>query len=507
MLAGVESGEFDAVVSWSFDRLTRNRRDTVKLIETCQAHATTIAMVRGSDMDMSTPGDRWVADMLAGVARHEIEQKSDRQKRAALQLARSGHPPAGPIPFGFLPDRLTHHPEQSAAIRDAYSSLLAGATLAGVARSWNAAGLLSGRPIETGPRPRPLSLWRAETVRALLLKPRNAGLRAFNGEIIGTGEWDPIVAEETWRAVVALLSDPGRRGAPPAARHLLSGVALCGTCGAPVVAGSTTPTYFSYRCNSRGHVARRGDHADAYVAGGTIEGVTHPGLVVARLSRPDAVDLLPREDGPDVAALRDRAQALRAKLDGLAVQFADDVITESQLRTMTTRTRENLADAQAELAVAGRTSVVGPPVTAPDVVAVWAGLDVDRKRAVIDTLMTITLHPPGRGARYFDPATLEVTPKGMDAMIAVVRTERTHRRRPGADLCRRDDLVCRVARGRGLGSDVPTAPGVSRGVADATDVGVRSPGGRVRVDVACPCGVAGFGALLGWRAVAGLGEP
>ncbi len=146
LLAGVESGEFDAVVSWSFDRLTRNRRDTVKLIETCQAHATTIAMVRGSDMDMSTPGDRWVADMLAGVARHEIEQKSDRQKRAALQLARSGHPPAGPIPFGFLPDRLTHHPEQSAAIRDAYSSLLAGATLAGVARSWNAAGFyLVGR--------------------------------------------------------------------------------------------------------------------------------------------------------------------------------------------------------------------------------------------------------------------------------------------------------------------------------------------------------------------------
>jgi site-specific DNA recombinase len=45
---------------------------------------------------------------------------------------------------------------------------------------------------------------------------------------------------------------------------------------------------------------------------------------------------------------------------------------------------------------------------------VWdAMLDqgTDRCRAVINSLMTITLHPPGPGARRFDPATIEIVPK------------------------------------------------------------------------------------------------
>ena len=38
------------------------------------------------------------------------------------------------------------------------------------------------------------------------------------------------------------------------------------------------------------------------------------------------------------------------------------------------------------------------------------GLDLSRKRAVIKTLMAVTLHSPGRGARLpFDPATVTVT--------------------------------------------------------------------------------------------------
>lgn len=44
------------------------------------------------------------------------------------------------------------------------------------------------------------------------------------------------------------------------------------------------------------------------------------------------------------------------------------------------------------------------------------GLDISRKRAVIKTLMTITLDSPGRGARgAFDPATVEVAWRQPDA--------------------------------------------------------------------------------------------
>lgn len=47
---------------------------------------------------------------------------------------------------------------------------------------------------------------------------------------------------------------------------------------------------------------------------------------------------------------------------------------------------------------------------AQNAAAVWEDLDLSRQRAVIRTLMTITLLSPGQGARRpFDPGTVQVT--------------------------------------------------------------------------------------------------
>jgi hypothetical protein len=43
---------------------------------------------------------------------------------------------------------------------------------------------------------------------------------------------------------------------------------------------------------------------------------------------------------------------------------------------------------------------------------VWEGLGDDRRRAVVDALMVVTLNPAGRGARVFDPdKVISVMPK------------------------------------------------------------------------------------------------
>jgi hypothetical protein len=46
--------------------------------------------------------------------------------------------------------------------------------------------------------------------------------------------------------------------------------------------------------------------------------------------------------------------------------------------------------------------VLSPFLRGEKAAAVWAGLDDSRRRAVIATLTTITLHPAGRGARVYD---------------------------------------------------------------------------------------------------------
>jgi hypothetical protein len=70
----------------------------------------------------------------------------------------------------------------------------------------------------------------------------------------------------------------------------------------------------------------------------------------------------------------------------------------------------------AELEGAARENVLAPLVAAENAAAVWAGLDISRKRAAIKTLMSVTLHSPGRGPRRaFDPATVRVAWNQPDA--------------------------------------------------------------------------------------------
>jgi site-specific DNA recombinase len=387
-MRALENGDADAVVAWSLDRLTRNRRDTLRLVETCEKAQATVALVRGSDLDMSTPAGRLVADLLAATARSEIDVKGDRQRRALAQAAQQGKPPPGRRPFGYADDRVSVRPAEARLVRLAYERILAGGSLRGVAREWNTGGAVTAHG---GP-------WRPDSVRDVLLRARYAGLREYRGEVVATGMWKPIVAEETWRAVVAVLTDPARRNTPDTRRKwLLSGLAYC-HCGATVNTGRTQHGRRTYKCAATRHLARDAEPIDDLVRG----------LVVERLSRSDAADLLVDDERPDVDELRTTAQTLRARLDELAGLFAAGSVTGSQLAAGSERLRAELADVERSMAHASRADVLGDLVRAADPGKVWDAIDVDRQRAVVDTLMTVKLLSPGRGARTFDPATVEV---------------------------------------------------------------------------------------------------
>ncbi|MGH3785677.1 MAG: hypothetical protein ACRDRG_03815 [Pseudonocardiaceae bacterium] len=83
-------------------------------------------------------------------------------------------------------------------------------------------------------------------------------------------------------------------------------------------------------------------------------------VIVERLSWPDAVDLLIDHDRPDVDALRDQAQVLRARLEETGREFADDpAMPITMVRTMTERGHATLGDIEALLADARKVSMLG----------------------------------------------------------------------------------------------------------------------------------------------------
>jgi DNA invertase Pin-like site-specific DNA recombinase len=392
LLTAVTSGEVEAVVAWSLDRLTRNRRDTVRLIETCQTHGVTLALVRGSDLAMDTPAGRMTADILASVARAEIETKSDRQRRAQIQAAERGDPPSRRA-FGYRPGGLEVDPVEGPAVADAFTRLLAGGSLTGITKAWNAAGYrtVGGKP------------WTAPAVRALIRNGRYAAIRMYRRQEVGPGNWPAIVPEQTWRAAVALLDDPARRATlqGQARRWLGASYYTCGRCGSPMTVGYRRKGGHYrrvYRCRQHlGHLTRVADPIDDYVRE----------VIVARLRRPDLANLL-AEPGPDVGIMRAEARTLRLRIEQLADDIDLDEITLAR-RVRALRSRQD--EIRAQLAAAGRTGALVGVLGAPDPGAAWLCLDVAAQQAVARAIATVTLLPAPARRGPFDEGTVDIIPK------------------------------------------------------------------------------------------------
>lgn len=415
LLKLIDDGEVEAVVAWSLDRLTRNARDRLALVEACQAHKVIISLVRGSDIDCSTPAGRLTAGILGEVAQHEIAQKADRQQRANQQAAEQGRRVGGRWPFGYTDKGMVIVPSEARAIRDGYNDLLAGMPLGAIASKWNAEGHRTRQTSwKRADRVEGNSLWRWDSVRRTLLNPRYAAIRAYKGEEVGPANWPAIIEVETLRAAQAVLRDPSRHngGTGMLGQQLLTGIAVCGNpdCGRPMHGGGASHKKPVYRCSSDSdktiekaagrHPNRLAEPIDDYVTA----------LVIARLARSDARELLTDEARPDVPALRQEANELRARLEEMAADFADDVeVSLAEYRVMTKRLREKLARVEDLLADAGRVDVLGELVSSEDVAATWEAMERPRQRAVISELVTVRVLTVGRGVRTFRPESIDVT--------------------------------------------------------------------------------------------------
>lgn len=385
MLADARAGKFDVVVAWAADRLARRLSDIELLIESGVKAAT----VQGG-LDLTTPEGEAQASMLATFARMEVRQKSERQKAANAQRAAKGLAPSGWKLFGWGSEA------ESKAVADAADSVLHGASLRSVCRTWNEAGHRTATGAE----------WRPYALRDLLKNPRIAGFRSHKGTL-HKAVWEPLVTEETWRAVVALLDDPARRNSTSLVRKWpLSGLALCGVCGAAVQTGGRSHRgqekvmkSRTYRCSKSTHLVRKAEPIEEFISS----------VVVERLSRPDAVSLLEDNSRQDTKALRTRAAELRVRLDGLAELVADGTLNPAKAREAAQRVREELLHVEEELADAGRVSLLGPLVRSKNVREAWEKLDADRQRTVLGALMTIHLDSPGKGARSFQPETVRIS--------------------------------------------------------------------------------------------------
>ena len=377
LLADLAEGQADVLVAWAWDRLSRNRRDTMRLMEAGQAAKITVALVKGSDVDMCSASGRMVAGILAEVAKAEIDVKAERQRSAELQRAKAGAP-ASRRAFGYQRDG-TPHPVEAPAVAGVFADFLAGATMAGIARRLNTAG-------HTSSRGRP---WDDTGVRVVLTNRRYIAERCYRGAVY-QGSWPALVDVDTFESVQTLIGSRGARR--PASRYLGGALYEC-HCGQKATGNYDVHGRRTYRC-PRYHMQRNAERVDELVLR----------VIAARLRRGDLVGLLARDDTGAGVQLGRTIIGLRARLDAIAVDYADGKITARQMQVAARRIDEKMAAAQSALAESGKTNAATRLAAEPDPAAAWLALPVDRQRAVLDALCTVVILPakPGRG--QFTPA-------------------------------------------------------------------------------------------------------
>jgi site-specific DNA recombinase len=395
LLADIRAGLIDAVVVWDLDRLHRRPAELEEFIDLADEKRLALATV-GGDTDLSSDGGRLFARIKGAVAKAEVERKSARQKRANQQQRAAGKwLRAGHRPFGYTKIGEPLEPEAS-MLRQAATDVLAGRSLRSIAIAWNQQGVTTTRGNQ----------WTNLALRQVLMNPLVAALVAHKGNVVGRGDWQPLIDEDTWRGLVAFLSDPARRpGAAFETKYQGSGVYRCGLCGERMYAAHPhgRNRSMTYVCKRGAEVARLGAPLDEYVEQLVLGWLGDPETrqrVMARLSGGDEVD---------VDALHSSRAALQARLDDLAALFAEGAIDASQLRRGTSELRAQMAGVDKTLAELSRHSPVADLLAAGKQLRErWDALSPNMKGKVVNEIMTVTVQPGRHGMKTFDYGLIDI---------------------------------------------------------------------------------------------------
>lgn len=238
-----------------------------------------------------------VAGIKAVIAAGEARRIQRRTKDKLAENAAVGIPPPT-RPYGFrrvVVDGVStyeHDPEEAAVVRDVAEKVLGGWSLTNIARELAKRGVKGGRG----------GALTSSSIKTMVTTPAVAGLRIHQGQVIGGGNWQPIIDDATWRACCAKLGAarvvnglngsypvpaPGRR---TARRHLLTGFAFCGVCGARIVGtlkpitrdGSKAPYYVcGVKYGGRGCVGILAEQAEGHVLDTLMRQLAKPEFLAA----------------------------------------------------------------------------------------------------------------------------------------------------------------------------------------------------------------------------------
>lgn len=254
LLSDVRTKRYHAVVVHKLDRFFRRVKLLIATVEDLELQRCALVSV-SEQIDFTTPAGRMMLANLGSFAEYYSRNLSAETAKGLRGKARRGDW-VGPVPFGYDRHEKTITPNNDAPIVSRIFSMYASGShsYVSIADALNTDGYTT-RDWQTGVRGR----WGRENIRGILHNPAYIGMVRCK-ELLQPGKHQPLTDQATWDQCQRLISDrttksgfvPIRSETELRIGRLLSGIARCATCGAPMWCHQSK-IYTYYRCAGRDH--------------------------------------------------------------------------------------------------------------------------------------------------------------------------------------------------------------------------------------------------------------
>jgi DNA invertase Pin-like site-specific DNA recombinase len=430
----IKAGQVSAIAFWKLDRTNRVAARCIEWISECQGAGVYLVSHQDSaeELNTATAGAKLVTGIKALLAEVETDSMSERQLAAKRHLAEAGFHHGGGRPFGWQPGprvtddfgrtgiRLVPHPVEHAALKDAVAMVLAGKSLAQVARQWKedyGITTASGAYVYEATVYRSLVSPRMIGYRMRQVPEHKKGVKIDLLDYIALdASGDPVLSQEpvcdrtAWLRVRRLLDEAKTsRTRRPWGSHewLLTGLLFC-QCGERLYghqkvrttrSGERAPAY-AYRCmanrhrgpgNCPGGCTVDAAKAEAFALGWFFSQITDEALASARARRratssnADVEALVAQLDDARAERIALIAKQGTAAYRGAMISVLLGMIEDAQARVDQIERRLEVLELDAM-----------PIETALNLPRTWEALDIKEKRTMLRRLVHRIDALPGR---------------------------------------------------------------------------------------------------------------
>lgn len=242
LFADIEEKLVDCVLVYKLDRLSRSQKDTLYMIEDVFLANGIEFVSMQENFDTSSPFGRATIGMLSVFAQLEREQIRERLMMGRTERAKTGLFHGGgfhPFGYDYINGRLVINKANAIIIREVYDLFLDNTPM---------------NRIETILEKKYGRTINHTLIRSILSTPIYTGVITWAGQTY-PGQHEPIIDEEDFEQAQELLNDRRRlyenKPLPFRPTHLLTGLLMCGNCGAGYFARSNrsrSGKMLSYYC-------------------------------------------------------------------------------------------------------------------------------------------------------------------------------------------------------------------------------------------------------------------